>query len=451
MYGLNLTLKNEIVKIAPKGRVNCVAPGWVRTPMAEEALKDPQMVYRVLSTTPLKKVAMPIDVATQVVVLASSTLSGHVTGQVVMVEDLLGSINVVALVIAGGILRIKIYDVCLFSLDIGYWTTLSQKKMNTSSQSQRFAGWIDTIISLPGWAQGYDHHWQTQESVDIMEKEGGLPMDHPRAVAAGEILSTSLRMILAPTGASLMSLKNTKQPMLPNNQIPPAIHNRVGGGKRVSSSMINLIVFRNNWRPAKLDPHFLGTFSRISLRTSFRMKKWLSSLFGAGSEATAACYPKAQEKVLRRSCLSVFVGGLTDIPYKDICIPEGAIVFGNHWYRMMCIVGEMAISRDPNIYPNPDKFDGSTAMEKSVRTSSSSSLHTVLDAGRHIVNRSIFINLALLLWSFKIMQDPENPIDQSGCVDGVIAHPKRFAARFEPRFGDEGLLRAVMAKYGEGL
>jgi hypothetical protein len=29
---------------------------------------------------------MPIDVATQIVVLASSTLSGHVTGQVVMVE-----------------------------------------------------------------------------------------------------------------------------------------------------------------------------------------------------------------------------------------------------------------------------------------------------------------------------------------------------------------------------
>lgn len=86
MYGLNLTLKNEIVKIAPKGRVNCIAPGWVKTPMAEEVLKDPQTVYRALATTPLKKVAMPIDVATQIVVLASSTLSGHVTGQVVMVE-----------------------------------------------------------------------------------------------------------------------------------------------------------------------------------------------------------------------------------------------------------------------------------------------------------------------------------------------------------------------------
>lgn len=50
MYGLTLTLKNEIVKIAPKGRVNTVAPGWVRTPMAESALADPQVVYRALAS-----------------------------------------------------------------------------------------------------------------------------------------------------------------------------------------------------------------------------------------------------------------------------------------------------------------------------------------------------------------------------------------------------------------
>jgi NAD(P)-dependent dehydrogenase (short-subunit alcohol dehydrogenase family) len=36
--------------------------------------------------TPLKKVAMPWDVATQVVVLSSPKLSGHVTGHVLMVE-----------------------------------------------------------------------------------------------------------------------------------------------------------------------------------------------------------------------------------------------------------------------------------------------------------------------------------------------------------------------------
>ncbi|EPQ55731.1 NAD P-binding protein [Gloeophyllum trabeum ATCC 11539] len=86
MYGLTLSLKNEIVKIAPRGRVNTVAPGWVSTPMAEEALKDPNVSYRALATTPLKKIATPRDIANQIAIISSSVVSGHVTGQVVMVE-----------------------------------------------------------------------------------------------------------------------------------------------------------------------------------------------------------------------------------------------------------------------------------------------------------------------------------------------------------------------------
>lgn len=31
MYGLTMSLKNEIVKLASFGRVNCIAPGWVNT------------------------------------------------------------------------------------------------------------------------------------------------------------------------------------------------------------------------------------------------------------------------------------------------------------------------------------------------------------------------------------------------------------------------------------
>ena len=50
MYGLTMSLKNEIVKIAPRGRVNTVAPGWVRTPMAEGALQNPNIVYQALAT-----------------------------------------------------------------------------------------------------------------------------------------------------------------------------------------------------------------------------------------------------------------------------------------------------------------------------------------------------------------------------------------------------------------
>ena len=50
MYGLLLSLKNEIVHIASKGRANCVAPGWVLTPMAEEALQDRNVAHRALAT-----------------------------------------------------------------------------------------------------------------------------------------------------------------------------------------------------------------------------------------------------------------------------------------------------------------------------------------------------------------------------------------------------------------
>ncbi|KAJ7637105.1 NAD(P)-binding protein [Roridomyces roridus] len=86
MYGLTLSLKNEIVKIAPMARVNTVAPGWVRTPKKMEKLKDPIFVHRALATVPLKKPAEPWDIATQVVCLCSTKISGHISGQVVLVD-----------------------------------------------------------------------------------------------------------------------------------------------------------------------------------------------------------------------------------------------------------------------------------------------------------------------------------------------------------------------------
>jgi 3-oxoacyl-[acyl-carrier protein] reductase len=82
--GLLLSLKNEIVRIAPSARVNAVAPGWTESPMTRGHV-DPASVRRVSRTMALRKVAQPEDVARQVVVLASDELAGHVTGQVVTV------------------------------------------------------------------------------------------------------------------------------------------------------------------------------------------------------------------------------------------------------------------------------------------------------------------------------------------------------------------------------
>ena len=84
LHGLLLSLKNEIVRIAPRGRVNAVAPGWTESPMTR-GLVDEEQIRRISRTMALRKVAQPEDVARQVVVLASDELSGHVTGQVVTV------------------------------------------------------------------------------------------------------------------------------------------------------------------------------------------------------------------------------------------------------------------------------------------------------------------------------------------------------------------------------
>jgi 3-oxoacyl-[acyl-carrier protein] reductase len=83
-YGLTLSLKNEIVRIASRARVNCVCPGWTESPMTRGHV-DPERVRRISRTMALRKVARPEDVARQVVVLASDELSGHVTGQIVTV------------------------------------------------------------------------------------------------------------------------------------------------------------------------------------------------------------------------------------------------------------------------------------------------------------------------------------------------------------------------------
>ena len=85
LSGLLLSAKNEATRLGGSVRVNVVAPGWTVTPMTTEARRDPDLEARVTSTMALKKLGAPEDVAAQVVTLASDRLSGHVTGQVVVV------------------------------------------------------------------------------------------------------------------------------------------------------------------------------------------------------------------------------------------------------------------------------------------------------------------------------------------------------------------------------
>lgn len=83
--GLLKSLKNEIVRIAPEGRVNAICPGWTRTEMTRDALDDPDLVPRVTRTMSLRKLTTSEEVARVAVMLASDEISGHITGEVVTI------------------------------------------------------------------------------------------------------------------------------------------------------------------------------------------------------------------------------------------------------------------------------------------------------------------------------------------------------------------------------
>jgi 3-oxoacyl-[acyl-carrier protein] reductase len=82
--GLALSLKNEVVREAPRARVNVVAPGWTVTPMTAGDL-DPAVVEQVTATMALRKVAEAGDIARAILFAASPTAAGHISGQVITV------------------------------------------------------------------------------------------------------------------------------------------------------------------------------------------------------------------------------------------------------------------------------------------------------------------------------------------------------------------------------
>ena len=85
-YGFVQSLKNELCRITPRGRINVICPGWTLTPRVATVTKDHARMRRVLQTIPLRKIARPRDVAMAAVFLASDRLSGHMTGQILPVS-----------------------------------------------------------------------------------------------------------------------------------------------------------------------------------------------------------------------------------------------------------------------------------------------------------------------------------------------------------------------------
>jgi len=197
------------------------------------------------------------------------------------------------------------------------------------------------------------------------------------------------------------------------------------------------------------------------------------SMFGAGSDTTAAalgfvsmaaaCYPEAQSKVQAQldqivardrvptfsdrallpeveafmlesfrwrpvSVMGTAHRSTKEIIWHDYVIPAGTTVLGCHW----------AISRDPDIFPEPEKFDPQRWLDKTGKLRNDIKFPAFgfgrrMCPGQEVAERSVFVNTALLLWAFQISQDPAKPIDTYAVLDSTIAHPLPFSIQVKER------------------
>ncbi|KAG9313212.1 cytochrome P450 [Chiua virens] len=276
----------------------------------------------------------------------------------------------------------------------------------------------------------------------------------------------------------------------------PWLKHMPGYGRQLREvHQLELALFRDQLKRVKQDMerNTAGpSFARMLLEnvdehqlTDVEMGHLAGGFYAAGSDTTAsgitimfmaaACYPDAQARVQKE--LDEVVGkdrrptfedrdvlpqlqafileaarwipvtplgiphrAMKDIFWKGYWIPAGATVIGSHW----------AISRDPVAFPDPDTFNPQRWLTEdgAIRTDTQFYMFGFgrrVCPGQHVADRSLFITLALLLWSFRISQRPEAPIDTSvsGGGDLIVFHPKPFEAEFVPRI-EELKLRELM-------
>jgi len=78
--------RNLAVEYGPHNiRVNCIAPGLIKTDFARALWEDPQMLSRRTETTPLRRIGEPDEIAGAAVFLASSAGS-FMTGQSLVID-----------------------------------------------------------------------------------------------------------------------------------------------------------------------------------------------------------------------------------------------------------------------------------------------------------------------------------------------------------------------------
>ncbi|KAG1890767.1 cytochrome P450 [Suillus subluteus] len=134
---------------------------------------------------------------------------------------------------------------------------------------------------------------------------------------------------------------------------------------------------------------------------------------------------------------------IEDVIWENYCIPAGTTVIGNHW----------AISRDPEVYPEPDAFKPQRWIDDQGRLRDDLTFFVFgfgrrVCPGQHVASRSIFINSLLILWAFRLSLDPTKPQDDMGFMTAMMPDVP-CTIEFQTRV-PEVELRRMMQKNPEG-
>ncbi|KAG1798565.1 cytochrome P450, partial [Suillus plorans] len=126
-----------------------------------------------------------------------------------------------------------------------------------------------------------------------------------------------------------------------------------------------------------------------------------------------------------------------DIIWNNYLVPAGATVIGNHW----------AIANDPEAFPEPHRFNPQCWIDDAGRVHSDLRFFTFgfgrrVCPGQHVANRSVFITTALVLWAFRLSENPAAKIDTLAFSDTTTVHAAPFEVCFAKRI-DENVVREL--------
>ncbi|KAG1870960.1 cytochrome P450 [Suillus tomentosus] len=115
----------------------------------------------------------------------------------------------------------------------------------------------------------------------------------------------------------------------------------------------------------------------------------------------------------------VCIGGFAhhaskDVIWNNYLIPAGATVIGNHW----------AIANHPEVFPEPQTFNPQRWIDDAGRMRDDLRFFTYgFGRCQHLANWSVFVNTALILWAFCLLENPASKIDTLAFLDTANKTP----------------------------